>query len=92
MNKRDAILKDNQARREGTAARPTRLDDGYVSFRIPTKDYPVLVRKFPELDSKDHDIRLAAWHKFAQSPEAIPYLVVRTPRQVKQSPRGIIVK
>lgn len=90
--RRHAILKHNQAIREGTAEQPTRLEEGYVSLRIPVEDWPVLRRMYPELEAKDHDIRLAAWHKFRQSAIGEKYLVTRTPRQVKNSVKGIIVK
>jgi len=85
------VLEDNKLRREGRA--PVRaLDDGEVVFKIPTSHYKYLQRTNPDLFSKDHDTRLFAWHKFRQSPEAEKYLVTRTPRQVKNSQRGIIVR
>ena len=85
------ILEDNKKRREGRA--PVRaLEDGEVVFKIPTKHYKILMRTNPDLFSKDHDTRLFAWHKFRQSPAAEKYLVTRTPRQVKRSPLGIIIK
>lgn len=90
--RRHAILKHNQAIREGTAEQPKRLEEGYVSLRIPVEDWPALRRMFPELESKDHAIRLAAWHKFRESPIGEKYLVTRTPNQVRKSQKGIIVK
>ncbi len=85
------IFEDNKLRREGRA--PVRaLEDGEVVFKIPTSHYARLQRTNPDLFSKDHDTRLFAWHKFRQSPEAEKYLVTRTPRQVKNSQRGIIVR
>ena len=90
--RRHAILKHNQAIREGTAERPTRLDDGEVALRIPVEDWPVLRRMYPELEAKDHAIRLAAWHKFRKSAIGEKYLVTRTPGQVRKSQKGIIVK
>lgn len=85
------ILNDNKQRREGRA--PVRaLDDGEVVFKIPTKHYHHLQRVNPDLFSHDHDTRLFAWQKFRQSPAAEKYLVTRTPRQVKRSPLGIIIK
>ncbi len=85
------ILDDNRARREGRAP-VTALEDGEVVFKIPTSHYQYLQRTRPDLFSKDHNTRLFAWHKFRQSPEAEKYLVTRTPRQVKNSQRGIIIK
>ena len=90
--RRHAILKHNQAIREGTAEQPTRLEEGYVSLRIPVEDWPAIARMYPELESKDHDIRLAAWKKFQKSAIGEKYLVHRTPKQVQRSQRGIIVK
>lgn len=90
MNRRKLILDNNAALRQGEGAR--RLEDGEVTFRIPEDDMKVLQRIYPELVSKDHSIRLAAWKKFRGSPVAEKYLVVRTPRQVRNSQRGIIIK
>lgn len=90
MNERKLILDNNAKLRQGEGTR--RLDDGEVTFRIPTEDMKVLARIYPELVSTDHGIRLAAWKKFRSNPAAEKYLVVRTPAQVKRSQRGIIVK
>ena len=90
MNRRKLILDNNAALRQGEGAR--RLEDGEVTFRIPEDDMKVLQRIYPELVSTDHSIRLAAWKKFRGSPVAEKYLVVRTPRQVRNSQRGIIIK
>lgn len=52
----------------------------------------VLARLFPELVSKDHSVRLRAWKDLRASPIGEKYMVTRTPRQVKRSQRGIIIK
>jgi hypothetical protein len=52
----------------------------------------VLARIYPDLVSHDHAVRLAAWKKLRNSPVGEKYLVTRTPRQVKNSQRGIIIK
>lgn len=88
---RKAILEDNLARREKRAP-VRRLPDGEVVFKIPTKDYKRLTRKYPDLVSHDHTTRLAAWHKLRMSAEGAKYMVTRTPRQVRNSQRGIIIK
>jgi len=90
MNERKLILDNNAALRQGEGAR--RLEDGEVTFRIPTEDMKVLQRIYPELVAKDHAVRLAAWKKFRSSPVAEKYLVVRTPAQVRRSQKGIIIK
>jgi hypothetical protein len=90
MNERKLILDNNAALRQGEGVR--RLEDGEVTFRIPTGDMKVLQVIYPELVCKDHGVRLAAWKKFRSEPAAQKYLVVRTPRQVKNSQRGIIIK
>ena len=90
MNRRKLILDNNAALRQGEGVR--RLEDGEVTFRIPTEDMKVLQVIYPELVSTEHDIRLSAWKKFRGSPVAEKYLVVRTPRQVRNSQRGIIIK
>lgn len=90
MQRRKLILDNNAKLRQGEGTR--RLEDGEVVFRIPVEDMKVLQVVFPELVSKDHSIRLDAWKKLRSSPIAEKYLVVRTPRQVKNSQRGIIVR
>ena len=88
---RQSILEDNQKRRDGRLP-VRRLDEGEVTFKIPKKDMARLARKYPDLVAKDHTTRLAAWHKFRQTAEAEKYLVTRTPRQVRNSQGGIIVR
>lgn len=90
MNERKLILDNNAALRQGEGAR--KLEDGEVTFRIPTEDMKVLQRIYPELVCTDNSIRLAAWKKFRSSPVAEKYLVVRTPAQVQRSQRGIIIR
>ena len=90
MNERKLILDNNAKLRQGEGAR--RLEDGEVTFRIPKKDMKVLAVIYPELVCTDYSIRHNAWKKFRGSPVAEKYLVVRTPRQVKRSQRGIIIK
>lgn len=92
MSERKRILEHNQALREGRLPGPRRLDDGEVVFKIPESDFKVLTRIYPELVSKDHAVRLAAWKKLRASPVGEKYLVTRTPDQVKRSPSGIIIK
>ena len=92
MNERHRILKHNQALREGVLPGPRRLDDGEVTFKIPTGDMKVLARLYPELVSTDHSIKLAAWKKLRGTPVGQKYLVTRTPSQVKRSPGGVIIK
>lgn len=89
---RRAILKHNQALREGRLPGPRRLDDGEVVFKIPHSDYRVLVRLYPDLASHDHKVKLKAWQDLRNSPVGQKYLVTRTPQQVKRSPAGIIIK
>lgn len=92
MNERKIILDQNHAMRDKRLPGPRRLEDGEVAFRIPTEDMPVLIRIYPELNSQDHAVRLAAWKKLRNSPVGEKYLVTRTPNQVKRSQTGIIIK
>ena len=92
MNSRKLILDHNHQVRDGRLPAPRRLEDGEVVFKIPTQDMKVLARIYPNLISKDHAVRLAAWKTLRASPVGEKYLVTRTPRQVKQSQPGIIVK
>ncbi len=92
MSERKLILDHNHQVRDGRLPAPTRLEDGEVVFKIPTQDMKVLARIYPELISKQHDIRLAAWKKLRSSPVGEKYLVTRTPAQVKRAQRRIIIK
>jgi len=89
---RNAVLDANKGIREGRLNGPRRLDEGEVTFRIPKQDYKVLLRLFPDLVNPQHDVRLAAWKQFRNSPVGERYLVTRTPRQVKANQNRIIVK
>jgi len=86
---RQQVLNANQAIRRGNARKPARLPDGEVVFRIPEADWPVLMRLFPDLKHKDATMRMSAWREFRQTETAEKYMVVRTPRQVKQGQRII---
>jgi len=86
---RKQVLNANEAIRRGNAAKPTRLPDGEVTFRIPEDDWPVLMCIYPDLKHPDPDMRHAAWAKFRASPVGEKYLVVRTPAQVQRSTRII---
>lgn len=94
---RKQVLVANQQIRQGSTPLPTRLDDGYVSLRIPQQDWPVLRKWDPELESPDPEIRLKAWKRLEASPLGDLYRVqLRSPAQVKRATRhgnrGIIVK
>ncbi len=82
---RQQVINANDSIRRGNARKPTRLPDGEVQFRIPEADWPVLMIIYPDLKHRDASTRMAAWREFAQSAHAEPYLVVRTPNQVRRS-------
>lgn len=91
------VLQLNQAISRGNADAPTRLDDGYVSLRIPTSEYRKLVLLFPDLKDPDPVVRLAAWKNLEASELGDRYRVQkRSPRQVQRATRagnkGIIVR
>jgi hypothetical protein len=91
---RSQVLEANKKLRQGmlTSEEVRALDMGYVAMRIPTKDWKVLRKLFPDLESKDHAVRLAAWKKLQKSPIGEPYLVTRTAKQVQANNHRIIVK
>lgn len=90
---RRQVLNANDAMRRGNARKPTRLPDGEVAFRIPSDDWPVLMKLVPGLNNTHAPTRLEAWKKFRESPLAEKYLVVRSPAQVRRSNKQrIIVK
>lgn len=94
MSRRNRILEANAAIRNGSLPRPARLEEGYVALRIPTEDWKVLRRIYPELESKDHTTRLKAWKKLEASELGDKYRVTqRSPSQVKRAAdHRIIVK
>jgi hypothetical protein len=98
------VLRDNHARREGRGP-VRRLDEGYVSMRIPEKDDPktgvigyyTLCRLFPELKAEDPTIRLQAWKRLEASELGDMYRVTehspaQVRRMVKRGNQGIIIK
>lgn len=94
--KRNQVLTANANCRKGSNP-VRRLDDGYVSLRIPTADFQVLRFLYPELNHPDPDIRLAAWKQLEASEVGDKYRVTqRSPKQVQRAARygnqGIIVK
>jgi len=56
---------------------------GGVELMIPELDYAVLTRRFPDLGSPDHEIRLRAWKGFLATSAADPYRV--RPRNLARS-------
>lgn len=65
---RRAVLESNHMLRQGRIDKPSHLGFGGVQLRIPELDYRVLRVTFPDLNSKDHEIRTRAWQKLANSP------------------------
>lgn len=89
MSRRNRILEHNHQARLGNA--PVRkLEEGYVALKIPLEDWTVLKRVYPELQSKDKDIRLKAWKKLEASALGEKYRV--TPRRTRTNDHRIIVK
>ena len=82
---RKQVIKANEAITRGNARKPTKLPDGEVTFRIPTGDWPAILRLYPALNSSDADARLIAWKEFRHNPIAEQYLVVRSPNRVKRA-------
>lgn len=66
-----------QRRASGKRADLTSKDGswGYAALNIPELDYYVLMHRFPDLNSKDHEIKRKAWMKFCQDPASLPYRV-----------------
>lgn len=48
---------------------------GSSMLQIPELDYYVLIRRFPELNSPDAEIKTKSWDKFARSTASEPYRV-----------------
>ena len=54
---------------------------GEMMLTIPRAEHDALVRANPDLAAPDGAIRLKAWRKFANSPEARPYHVSANPHR-----------
>lgn len=88
MSQREDVLKANHLIREGRTPLPTRMDWGYVGFRIPENDMKVLVKLFPGLGAVDAAEREAAWRLFNEHELANLYRVQhRSPNQVRRAVR-----
>lgn len=70
---RRAVLEDNRAVRNSRGAR--RMDWAQPHLRIPELDLVKLKMANPDLGSPDGAIRRAAWVRFFNSPESLPYRV-----------------
>lgn len=81
---RAAGLERNKLLREGRLPAPNNLGShggfGGVALSIPPLDYEVIKRMFPDVTSKDHEIRSKAWQRFTKSPLSEPYRVSRIKR------------
>jgi len=77
---RDAIMAETQAIRTHDTP-PDDLSFGRWCLRIPELDLMLLKRKYPELDSKDGQIKTQAWKKFLSSSESKPYRVQDSARE-----------
>ena len=91
---RQQILEVNKQFRQGSLQKPNAPDVGYVSMVIPTKDFKILKIIYPDLASKDAQVRLKAWKKLEASALGEVYRVTRrSPNQVRRSNNHrIIVK
>ena len=71
---RRAILERNQAiRNESGVLRD--LTFGRLALTVPLEDWDALKLKYPDLASKDGEIRSRAWTRFIASAESEPYRV-----------------
>ena len=77
---RAAGLKRNQLLREDRLPKPMHLGFGGVALSIPPLDYEVIKIMYPDVTSKDYEIRHRAWLAFIRSPESEPYRVHRKTR------------
>ena len=59
--------------RSGRAPAARKLEWGAALLTIPELDYYVLLQRFPDLASRDAEIKTRAWKKFARDPASLPY-------------------
>lgn len=89
---RHTVLKANEAIRRGNGAKPRKLPDGEVVFRIPQEDWTQLMETHPDLMHPDPDLRMAAWRKLRHSDIGEKYLVVRPPNRVILTSDRVIIR
>ena len=81
---RRRILEGVRRIRDGIDAKPKPLGTGGgfggVELVIPEFDFPFIQAMFPDVTSKDAEIRTRAWQKFAKSPLSEPYRVNKLKR------------
>lgn len=81
---RRRILEGVRRIREGIDPKPKTLGSGGgfggVMLTIPEFDFAVIRRMFPDLASRDHEIRRKAWLRFRNSVFSEPYRVDRIKR------------
>ena len=65
------------------------MDWGRPELEIPFVQMENLKRRYPELASPDHDIKLKAWKRFLADPESLPYRVRGRGRFMGRSVGGI---
>jgi len=70
-NRREILEGVATFRRE--APPPDRPGFGRVALQIPEEDFKQLVRKYPDLMSRDAGIKSKAWLAFMQTSECEPY-------------------
>ena len=69
----DRILAENQKwRNEGLIKK---RPDLHFAISMPEFEYYMLMRRYPDLDSKDSEICTKAWKKWIASSESRPYRV-----------------
>lgn len=83
----------SRRRREQGTAKVSATDGafGYAALSIPELDYYVLVVRFPDLRSKDAEIKRKAWQKFCRDDASLPYRVDASIGK-RQRADGIIVR
>lgn len=70
---RAGLLEHLNNMRTGYAPPAAKLEWGAHLLSIPELDYYVLIERFPDLKSPDHEIKRKAWLKFAKSDASLPY-------------------
>jgi hypothetical protein len=80
QERHDGLVALYELRKRGGAAP---MDFGVVELSIPTLDYEVITRRYPDLVSPDAEISKRAWDKFIQSSESSIYKTRRAKRTMR---------
>ena len=68
-----ALATNQKLRQEGVVGK---RPDMHWTLSLPEFEYYMLIKKYPDLNSPDHEIKTRAWKTYLRSAESKPYRVM----------------